>query len=80
MTVARSEVDGVEAIAPVYSPSWDALKVGDRTYQVRRTIASTEEYAVIKGLTPVAGTFFSASDVARPGGPLHFRTARRGQR
>ena len=63
LSIVKSDVQGVNAIAPALSPFWRDVKVGDRTYQVRTVIASDENYAEIMRLEPVAGALFTAEDV-----------------
>ena len=63
--IVRTEVDGVEAIAPTTGTFWNELKVGDRTYRIRTVAGTTEEYAQVMDFEAVAGSFFTNEDVEK---------------
>jgi putative ABC transport system permease protein len=65
MNVVRTEVDGVEAIAPTTGTFWNEVKVGDRTYRIRTVAGTTEEYAQVMAFELVAGDYFSEEDVSK---------------
>jgi hypothetical protein len=61
--VVRSEVVGVDAIAPIAFTFWNEVKAGEHTYRIRNAVGTTEEYDDVMGYDFVAGSFFSKEDV-----------------
>lgn len=61
--IIKTEVSGVQAVAPVNPIGFNEFIVNGTTYRVRTLLGATEEYAEVANLEPVAGSFFDAADV-----------------
>ena len=60
----RTEVSGVVAISPISSPFWSEIVANGTTYRVRSVAATNDEYIEVMGLELIAGSFYTAGDVA----------------
>lgn len=64
LDVISSEVSGVQAVSPVAELPWSEFLADGSTYRVRTVYGVNEQYVAIAGLESVAGTLFTADDVA----------------
>ena len=63
VSVLKSDLEGVEAVAPIFNGFWSEISTDTGKFQIRNVLGTSEEYREVMKQDLLEGNFFTGKDV-----------------